>query len=36
MDLDPFRYDDGADQRLDGHIPGLGFKLQFAEVFVPH
>ena len=36
MDLDPFGYDDGADQCLDGYVSRLGFKLQFAEVLVPH
>ncbi len=34
--LDPLRYDHGADQRLDGHVSRLGFKLQLPVVLVPH
>ena len=36
MGLDPFGYDDGADQRLDSYVSRLGFELQLAEVLVPH
>jgi len=36
MGSNPLRYDHSADQRLDGHVSRLGFKLQFSVVFVPH
>jgi len=34
--LDPFGYDHGSYECLDGHVSRLCFELQLSVVFVPH